>query len=75
MGVIARKRDERFVITSDRQPDSAANKRAPKNLSETYLVWTGDSWSSTMSDAEIFATMDSAEEYIKTNYARVMKYG
>jgi hypothetical protein len=75
MGVMARKRDERFVITSDRQPDSAEKKRAPKNISETYLVWTGDSWSSIMPDAETFDSMDAAEEYIRINYERVMKYG
>lgn len=75
MGVMARKRDERFVIASDRQPDSAANKRAPKNLSDTYLVWTGDSWSSNMTDAEAFDTMEAAEEYIRSHSERVMKYG
>jgi hypothetical protein len=75
MGILARKRDDRFVITSDRQPDGAANKRAPKNLSETYLVWTGDSWSSLMADAKAFDTLETAEEYIRVNYERVMKYG
>lgn len=75
MGVMARKRDGRFVITSDRQPDSASNKRAPKNLSDTYLVWTGDSWSSVMADAETFDTIDAAEDYLRENSDRVMKYG
>jgi hypothetical protein len=75
MGVMARKRDERFVITSDRQPDIASSKRAAKNLSDIYLVWTGDSWSSLMPDAETFDTMEAAEEYIRINYERVMKYG
>jgi hypothetical protein len=75
MGVMARKRDERFVITSDRDPDGAANKRAPRNPSDSYLVWTGDSWSSVMADAETFDTMDAADDYMRANYERVMKYG
>jgi hypothetical protein len=75
MGVMARQRDARFVITSDRQPESAASKRAPKNLSDTYLVWTGDSWSSDVADAKYFETMDAAEDYIRANSDRVMKYG
>jgi hypothetical protein len=75
MGVVARKRDERFVVTSDRNPGVAANKRAPSDLSDTYLVWTGDSWSSVMTDAETFDTMEAAEDYIRANSDQVMKYG
>jgi hypothetical protein len=75
MGVMARERDKRFVITSDRQSDGASNKRAPRNLSDTYLVWTGISWSSVVADAETFDTMEAAEDYIRANSERVMKYG
>ena len=75
MGVMVRKRDERFVITSDRKPDDASNKRAPKNLSDTYLVWTGDGWSSDITNAEIFDSTEAAEDYIRANSDRVMKYG
>jgi hypothetical protein len=75
MGVMARMRDERFVIASDRNPDGSANKRAPRTLTDTYLVWTGDSWSSVMTDAETFDTIEAAEEYILANSDRVMKYG
>jgi hypothetical protein len=75
MGVMARERDKRFVITSDRTPDGASNKRAPRNLSDTYLVWTGDSWSPVMTDAKTFETMEAAENYIRANSDRVMKYG
>jgi hypothetical protein len=75
MGVVARKRDERFVVTSDRNPGAAANKRAPSDLSDTYLVWTGDSWSSAMTDAETFDTMEAAEDYIRANSDQVMKHG
>jgi len=75
MGVMARMRDERFVITSDRNPDGPSIKRAPRNLSDTYLVWTGESWSSVMSDALTFDTLEVAEDYIRANAERVMKYG
>ena len=75
MGVMARDRDNLFVITSDRNPDDIRNKRAPKTLSGTYLVWTGDSWSSIMTDAKAFETMEAADEYIRSNSDRVMKYG
>jgi hypothetical protein len=75
MGVMTRDRGEVFVITSDRSPDDTPNKRAPKNLSDTYLVWTGDSWSSVMTDAKTFETEEAADEYIRANADRVMKYG
>jgi len=75
MGVMTRDQGEVFVITSDRSPDGAPNKRAPKNLSSTYLVWTGDSWSSVMTDAMIFDTEEAADEYIRVNADRLMKDG
>jgi hypothetical protein len=75
LGVMARKWDERFVITSDHNPDGAANQRAPRNLSDTYFVRTGESLSSVMTDTEIFDTMEAAEGYMRVNYERVMKYG
>jgi hypothetical protein len=75
MGVMARDRGEVFVITSDRSLDEAQNKRVAKKMSNTYLVWTGDSWSSVMTDAKTFETMDAADEYIRANSERVMKDG
>ena len=75
MGVMARMRDERFVITSDRNPDGTSIKRAPRNLSDTYLTWTGEAWSSVMTDALTFDTLEAAEDYIRANAERVMKYG
>ncbi len=74
MGVMTRDRGEVFVITSDRIGE-VKNTRAAKNLSSTYLVWTGDSWSPTMTDAKTFATSDEADEYIRANSARVMLDG
>jgi hypothetical protein len=75
MGVMTRDRGEVFVITSDRSPEDTPNKRAPKNLSATYLVWTGESWSPVMTDAQTFETEAAAEEYIRANSDRVMKDG
>ena len=73
MGVMTRDRGDLFVITSDRNPGDTPNKRAPKNLSNTYLVWTGNSWSTVMADAMTFRTMEAADEYIQANSDRVMK--
>jgi hypothetical protein len=75
MGVMSRNRGEVFVITSDRSPTDNPNKRAPNNLSSTYLVWTGDSWSSVMTDAQTFETEEAADNYIRANSERVMKHG
>ncbi len=36
-----------------------------------YRVWTGDSWSTDVSEAKTFASMDQADEYVRANYARV----
>lgn len=75
MGVMTRDRGDVFVITSDRVPGEAKSARAAKNLSPTYLVWTGDEWSAAMTDAKTFATEDAADDYIKANSSRVMKDG
>jgi len=75
MGVMARDRGDVFVITSDRIPDEIQHKRAPKNLSDTYLVWTGDDWSPVMTAAKTFETAEAADEYIRANSDRVMKAG
>jgi hypothetical protein len=73
MGVMPRNRDNVFVITSDRSSDETQNKRAAKRISSTYLVWTGDSWSSDTTNAKTFETEEAAEEYIRANSDRVMK--
>jgi hypothetical protein len=75
VGIMARKRDEAYVIASDRGPDGVLNKRAARNLSNTYHVWTGDCWTAVMSDAKTFETEEAAEDYIRANADQVMKYG
>ena len=60
MGVMTRGQDKLFVIASDRNPDYTLNKPAQRNLSDTYLVWTGDRWSSVTTDAKTFETTEAA---------------
>jgi hypothetical protein len=75
MGVMTRDQGNIFVITSDRILGEAKNARAAKKMSGTYLVWTGDSWSSVMTDAKTFETEEAADDYIRANSDRVMKDG
>jgi hypothetical protein len=75
MGVMTRDQGERFVVTSDRILGEPKSIRAAKRLSGTYLVWTGDSWSSAMTDAKTFETAEAADDYIRANSDRVMKEG
>jgi hypothetical protein len=75
MGVMTRDRGEVFVITSDRRLGDTKDTRVAKRLSATYLVWTGDSWTSVMSDAKTFETEKAADNYIRANSDRVMKDG
>jgi hypothetical protein len=73
MGVMTRDRGEVFVITSDQNLGGTKHTRVAKRLSGTYLVWTGDSWSSVMTDAQTFETEEAADEYMRANSDRVMK--
>jgi hypothetical protein len=75
MGVMTRDRGDVFVITSDRTLGEAKSTRAAKKLSPTYLVWTGDGWSSVMIEAKTFQTEEEADEYIRANAGRVMQEG
>jgi hypothetical protein len=75
MGVMTRDQGEGFVVTSDQILGEAKSTRAAKKMSSTYLVWTGESWSSVMAEAKTFETADAADEYIRANSDRVMKDG
>jgi hypothetical protein len=75
MGVMARDQGDVFVITSDRILGEPKNTHAAKKMSSTYLVWTGNSWSSVIADAKTFGTADAADEYIRANSQRVMQDG
>ena len=71
MGIMTRKRGEKFLITSDRGLNDAPSKRAPKRLSNDCLFWAGEAWSVTLSDGVAFDTLDEADEYTRVNYARI----
>jgi hypothetical protein len=75
MGVMTRDQGGRFVVTSDRILGEAKSIRVAKKMSSTYSVWTGDTWSSVMTDAMTFATAEAADDYIRANSDRVMKDG
>jgi hypothetical protein len=73
MGVMTRKSGESYIITSDRVAGQIPTSKAPKKMvSDVYQVWTGTGWSATVTDAATFTESDSADEYIRANYARVM---
>ena len=71
MGIMTRQLGETYVITSDRLSHDTVTARPPKRLTDAYRVWTGSGWSTVMADAKIFNTMDTADEYVKANYAQV----
>ncbi len=73
MGVMARKSGEEFIITSDRVLGEVTSSRAPKKRhSEVFQVWTGNTWSATVTEAKTFTTLDVADEYMRANYIQVM---
>ncbi len=71
MGIMSRKRGEKFLITSDRVLNDTPSHRAPKRLSDDCLFWTGNAWSITLSEGKTFDTLDDADEYTRANYARI----
>ena len=71
MGILTRKQDNAFVITSDRVADSQPTKRAPARLSDVYEVWSGTRWSNDRADALIFRSLDEADEYVRANFAKL----
>jgi hypothetical protein len=71
MGILTRKQDERFVISSDHANPGGTVKRAPRRLNEPYLVWTGAGWSPDIAEALLFDTLDTADEYVRANYSKL----
>ena len=71
MGIMTRKRGEKYLITSDRILNDAPSQRAPKRLLDECLFWTGDTWSMALSEGKAFDTLDEADEYTRANYARI----
>jgi hypothetical protein len=74
MGVMARKQGEQFIITSDRNVGEPTTTRAPKKrVSDVYQFWTGQSWSTVVAEAKTFTTEETADDYVRANFAQVMK--
>ncbi len=71
MGILTRRQDEAFVITSDKPSGSATTTRAPTRIAAEYEVWTGSGWSTNRAEAMPFTTLDAADEYVRANFARV----
>ena len=72
MGILTRKQDERFVISSDHTIAGVASKHAPRRLDEPYQVWTGSEWSAHTADALWFETLEDADEYVRANYSKLV---
>ena len=71
MGIVTVQRGEEYVIASDCNPSEAPTTRAPKRMESPNHVWTGTAWSTVMTEAKIFDTPDDADEYLRSNYAKV----
>ncbi len=71
MGILTRRQDDAFVITSDRPAGTAATNRAPSRLTDDYQVWDGTTWSATKSDALCFASLDAADEFVRANIGKM----
>jgi hypothetical protein len=71
MGILTRRQDNVFVITSDRTLGASPTARAPARLPEDYQVWTGQRWSTTQADAVTFASLEAADEYVRANFSKV----
>jgi UDP-N-acetylmuramyl tripeptide synthase len=71
MGILTRRQDDEFVITSDQPRGTDPKTRAPARLNDVYEVWTGERWSTTKVDAIRFATLEAADEYVRANYAMI----
>lgn len=72
MGILTRKQDERFVVSSDHASRGATSRRAPRHLNEPYQVWTGLNWSPNVTEAVGFDSLDDADEYVRANYAKLV---
>jgi hypothetical protein len=71
MGIMSRQQGEDYVITSDCNPLEAKVKKAPRKISGAYYVWTGQDWSTDTHSAKAFATLDEADEYVRSHFAQV----
>ena len=71
MGILTRRQGDAYVITSDRVSHAVPLEACPGRLSDVYQVWTSSGWSTEISAALLFRSMDEADEYIRTHYAQI----
>jgi hypothetical protein len=71
MGILTRKQGDLFVISSDHIVPGVVKTRPPRRLDEPYHVWTGSMWSSTITEAALFGSLDEADEYVRANYTKL----
>ncbi len=72
MGILTRKHGLDYVISSDRSATDAPSNRPPKGRpSSDFSVWTGEAWSPVVTEAMPFATLDTADEYVRANFSKV----
>jgi hypothetical protein len=71
MGILTRKQGEVFVISSDHTGAGVVKTRPPRRLDEPYYVWTGSMWSSNITEAVLFDSLDEADEYVRANYHKL----
>ena len=71
MGILTRRQGNSYVITSDHTADEVSRTHAPRRLADVYQVWTGAAWSTNMTDAMQFNSLDDADDYVRANYAKV----
>jgi hypothetical protein len=72
MGILTRQQGAQYVISSDQDLDQKGTKRAPRNQSDVYQVWTGTQWSTDVAEALCFDSLDEADEYVRANYQKVV---
>ncbi|HEY2762233.1 MAG TPA: hypothetical protein VGI75_15850 [Pirellulales bacterium] len=73
MGILTREQGKTFVISSDHNLSDPPSRKAPRRTDGPYQVWTGSSWSTDLSEAMTFESLDDADDYVRANYARVSK--
>lgn len=70
MGIMSRKVGELFVVTTDRMAGDPPTNSPPKRP-VSFRVWTNAGWSTEHADAQTFPSLDTADEFVRANYAKV----
>ncbi len=68
MGILTRRLEDAFVISSDHVGEDVTSRRAPAPRSTAFQVWTGSRWSTVPTEGLTFASLDAADGYVRVNY-------